>query len=264
MFTSGSTGKPKGVQVPHRGVTRLVIGADYARFDATRVFLQLAPISFDASTLEIWVLLLHGATCVIAPPGVQSPNEIGQLVRKHRVTTLWLTSSLYNTVIDLAPSSLSSVSELLIGGEALSPSYVQQGLRLLPQTQIINGYGPTENTTFTCCYRISRSFDEKAPSVPIGRPISNTQVYVLDERQVPVPIGVAGELYIGGDGLARGYINRPELTAEKFVRNPFSDRAERPSLQDRRPGPLSVRWKHRVSRPYGRPGEDPRISDRTW
>ncbi len=221
-YTSGSTGKPKGVQVLHRGVTRLVLGAEYARFDASRVFLQLAPISFDASTLEIWGPLLQGATCVIAPPGAQSPEQIGQLLRKHQVTTLWLTSTLYNTVIDLAPSALSSVSELLIGGESLSPSHVQQGLRMLPQTQIINGYGPTESTTFTCCYRIPKQFNPGALSIPIGRPISNTQVYILDDRKNPVPIGVAGELHIGGDGLARGYVKRPDLTAEKFVHNPFS------------------------------------------
>jgi aspartate racemase len=222
IYTSGSTGKPKGVQVLHRGVARLVFGVEYARFDASRVFLQLAPISFDASTLEIWGALLHGATCVIAPSEVQTPQEIGQLVRNHQVTTLWLTSSLYNTVIDLTPSALSSVSELLIGGEALSPLHVQRGLRMLPQTQMINGYGPTENTTFTCCYRIPMQFDRNALSIPIGRPISNTQVYILDNRRNPVPVGVAGELHIGGDGLARGYVNCPELTAEKFIFNPFS------------------------------------------
>jgi aspartate racemase len=222
IYTSGSTGKPKGVQVPHRGVTRLVLGADYARFDASRVFLQMAPISFDASTLEIWGALLHGATCVIAPPRVHAPDEIGQLVRDHRITTLWLTSALYNTIIDLNPSALSSVSELLIGGEALSPSHVRRGLTMLPNTQLINGYGPTENTTFTCCYRIPRRLERPLGPIPIGRPIANTQVYILDHRRQPVPIGVVGELYTGGDGLARGYLNSPELTAEKFIANPFS------------------------------------------
>jgi amino acid adenylation domain-containing protein len=222
IYTSGSTGRPKGTTIPHRGVLRLLCGTDFARLDQSRIFLQLAPISFDASTLEIWGPLLHGAKCVVFPGRVPSPEELGWVIKEHRITTLWLTSSLFNEVIDQAPQALSSLNELLIGGEALSIAHVRRGLELLPETQIINGYGPTESTTFTCCYRIPRELPPKLASIPIGRPIANTRVYILDERHNPAPVGVAGELYIGGDGLARGYLNQPELTAKKFIPDPFS------------------------------------------
>jgi aspartate racemase len=222
VYTSGSTGSPKGTTIPHRGMLRLLCGTDFARLDQSRIFLQLAPISFDASTLEIWGPLLHGARCVLFPGRVPLLEDLGRVLKEQHITTLWLTSSLFNAVIDQAPQTLSSLDELLIGGEALSVAHVRRGLELLPNTQIINGYGPTESTTFTCCYRIPRELDTNLPSVPIGRPIANTLVYILDERLKPVPVGVAGELFIGGDGLARGYLNQPELTAEKFIPDPFS------------------------------------------
>jgi acyl carrier protein len=143
------------------------------------------------------------------------------VLKKHRVTTLWLTAALFNTVINEEPQALSVVKQLLIGGEALSVPHVRKGLALLPNTEIINGYGPTENTTFTCCYPIPRQLDDNLSSIPVGKPIGNTQVYILDPYLKPVPVGVAGELHIGGDGLARGYLNRLDLTAEKFIPNPF-------------------------------------------
>ncbi len=223
MYTSGSTGVPKGVEVPHRGVVRLLFGVDYVRLDAEQRFLHLAPTSFDASTFEIWGSLLHGGQCVLYPGRVPSPFELGELLHKHEINTLWLTASLFNAVIDGAPEALSGVRQLLIGGEALSVPHVRRALALLPQTQIINGYGPTESTTFTCCYSIPRPLEENLSSIPIGKPIGNTEVYILDSQLHPVPIGVAGELYIGGDGLARGYLNQPELTAEKFIEHPFSE-----------------------------------------
>ena len=226
IYTSGSTGQPKGVEVSHRGVLRLLFGVDYVRLDATQTFLQLAPISFDASTFEIWGALLHGGKCVLFPGNIPSPDELGDILYKHQVSTLWLTAALFNTVIDENPAALSGVRQLLIGGEALSVSHVQRALALLPQTQIINGYGPTESTTFACCYPIPRQLDETTGSIPIGRPIANTQVYILDSDLMPAPVGLPGELYLGGDGLARGYLDHPELTAERFVRNPFSDRQD--------------------------------------
>jgi amino acid adenylation domain-containing protein len=222
IYTSGSTGTPKGVEVPHRGVVRLLFGTEYADFNSTQTFLHLAPISFDAATFEVWGALLHGARCVLFPGKVPNPREIGELLHKHEVSTLWLTSSLHNTVIDEAPEALSGVRQLLIGGEALSVPHVKRALSCLPSTEVINGYGPTESTTFTCCYRIPRQLGEQLHSIPIGRPIGNTQVYILDRHLGPVPIGIAGELYIGGAGLARGYLNCAELTAEKFIPNPFS------------------------------------------
>jgi amino acid adenylation domain-containing protein len=222
IYTSGSTGKPKGVEVPHRGITRLLFGVGYMELDASQTFLHLAPISFDASTFEIWGALLHGARCVLFPGAVASPSELGEVLHKYNISTLWLTASLFNAVIDQSPKALSGVRQLLIGGEALSVSHVRKALSLLPKTQIINGYGPTESTTFTCCYPIPRQLDASITSIPIGRPIANTEVYLLDAHLSPVPIGVAGELHIGGDGLARGYLNRADLTAKKFILDPFS------------------------------------------
>jgi aspartate racemase len=222
MYTSGSTGEPKGVEIPHRGIARLCFGVDYVRLDANQTFLHMAPIAFDASTFEIWGALLHGARCALYPKETPSPKELAKLLKKHQVSTLWLTSALFNTVIDEAPEALKGVSQLLIGGEALSTFHVERALALLPQTQIINGYGPTESTTFTCCYPIPRELSASISSIPIGRPIGNSQVYILDRCHQPVPIGVTGELYIGGDGLARCYLNQPELTDQKFMLNPFS------------------------------------------
>ena len=222
MYTSGSTGGSKGVAVTHRGVLRLVLGTNYAKLNANQVILQLAPISFDAATFEIWGALLHGACCVLFPKnGVPDPKELGAIIEEYHVSILWLTASLFNTLIDEAPEVLSGVRELLIGGEALSVTHTHKALQLLPETQLINGYGPTENTTFTCCYQIPRRLGENLASIPIGRPIANTETYILDSHLHPVPIGVEGELYVGGDGLARGYLNRPELTAELFIRHPF-------------------------------------------
>ncbi len=221
-YTSGSTGRPKGVAIPHRGVVRLVFGTDFTPLDGNQTFLQLAPISFDAATLEIWGALLHGGCCVLYPGnGIPDPKTLQQVIRNWGVTTMWLTAALFNTLVAEAPESLHGVKEILTGGEALSVPHIRRAQELLPQTQLINGYGPTENTTFTCCYRIPRLLDANLTSVPIGRPISNTQVYILDQHLQPVPIGVPGELYIGGDGLAREYINRPDLTQERFIPNPF-------------------------------------------
>ncbi len=204
----------------------MLFGVDYVQVDTTQTVLHLAPISFDAATFEVWGSLLHGGKCVLFPGKVPDAKELGVVLKKHQVTTLWLTAALFNTVINEEPQALSEVKQLLIGGEALTVQHVKKGLAELPNTEIINGYGPTENTTFTCCYRIPRQLDDNLSSIPIGKPIGNTQVHILDSHLNPVPIGVPGELHIGGDGLARGYLNRPELTAEKFIANPFSNEPE--------------------------------------
>jgi aspartate racemase len=216
-FTSGSTGEPKGVCITQRGVVRLVRGAGYTTFSPADVFLQLAPVGFDASTFEIWGALLNGARLVVFPAGTFSLAELGAFIVERRVTTLWLTAGLFHALVEHSLDSLRHVRQLLAGGDTLSPAHVQKVLLALPQCRLINGYGPTENTTFTCCHRITRGDG----AIPIGRPIANTDVYILDAAQQPVPIGVPGELWVGGDGLARGYLNRPELTAEKFVVHPF-------------------------------------------
>jgi len=222
-YTSGSTGRPKGVAIPHRAVARLVFGTNFTELDGNQTLLQLAPISFDAATLEIWGALLHGGCCVLFPSdGIPDPQDLKAVIQNYGVTTMWLTAALFNTIIAESPESLLGVKELLTGGEALSPSFIRLAQKHLPETQLINGYGPTENTTFTCCYRIPRPLGDQVTSVPIGRPITNTQVYILDAYGEPVPIGVLGELHVGGAGLAREYINRPDLTAEKFIPDPFN------------------------------------------
>ncbi len=226
LYTSGSTGVPKGVEVPHRAVVRLLFGGEFLGPDATQVFLHLAPLAFDASTFEIWAGLSGGGQCVLYPESLPTASQLGEVIRRHRVTTLWLTSSLFNSVIAESPESLRPLRQLIIGGEALSVPHVRRALEWGPETQLFNGYGPTESTTFACTYRIPRDFDAAAGSVPIGRPIGNTQVYVLDGRRQPVPVGIPGELYIAGDGLARGYLNRSELTRRSFVQHPFSSDRE--------------------------------------
>lgn len=221
MYTSGSTGVPKAVLVPHRGIVRLVKESGFARLDSTCVFLHMAPPAFDASTFEIWGPLLNGGCAVLYSGRRAALAEIGQAIQRHRVTTLWLTSSLFNAVVDESPEILAPIRQLLIGGEALSVRHVSKALQLLPETEIINGYGPTECTTFACCYSVPRSLDPNAASVPIGTPIGNTTAYILDERCEPVPVGVPGELYLGGDGVALGYLHRPDLTEAAFLPDPF-------------------------------------------
>jgi aspartate racemase len=219
MYTSGSTGKPKGVAVTHKNIVRLVKNTNYADFTPDEVFLQFATISFDASTFEIWGSLLNGARLALMPAGPASLDELARALKHYRVTTLWLTAGLFHLMVDTHLDALRGLRQLLAGGDVLSVPHVKKVLRELPSCKLINGYGPTENTTFTCCFPVS------APAVngtvPIGHAISNTNVYVLDQYLNPAPLGIPGELYIGGDGLARGYLNRPELTAERFIRDPF-------------------------------------------
>jgi amino acid adenylation domain-containing protein len=225
MYTSGSTGVPKGVEIVHRGIVRLLFGQDFAQFGDKEVILQAAPVSFDASTFEIWGALLHGAKCVLYPGRVVTARELHEAIKKYQVTTLWLTSSLFNAVVDEEPEALAPLRQLLTGGEALSVSHVRRARERLSDVELINGYGPTEATTFACTFRIPRQLDAGTSTIPIGRPIANTRVYVLDGQGEPVPVGTTGELYIGGDGVGRGYLNRPELTAERFVEDRFSGEA---------------------------------------
>jgi amino acid adenylation domain-containing protein len=223
MYTSGSTGRPKGTCVPHRSVVRLVRETNFIEAGPDECFLQFAPVSFDASTLELWGPLLNGARLAVMPAGQPSLEELGRALRRHGVTTLWLTAGLFHSMVDHRLEDLLGVRQLLAGGDVLSPPHVSRFLRAAgPSSWLINGYGPTENTTFTCCHRM-RGGEEVGNSVPIGRPIANTRAYVLDARMEPVPVGAVGELYAAGDGLAHGYLNRPELTAERFVPDPFSD-----------------------------------------
>ncbi|MBC6417957.1 MAG: amino acid adenylation domain-containing protein, partial [Prochloron sp. SP5CPC1] len=220
MYTSGSTGQPKGVGVTHRNIVRLVKNTNYAQFTSNDVFLQLASVSFDAATWEIWGSLLNGSRLVLFPEPKPSLETLGQVIGQHQVTALCLTAGLFHLMVDERLEDWQSLRILMAGGDVLSVSHVQKCCQTLPHCQFINGYGPTENTTFTCCYPVptGASFGQ---SIPIGRPIANTRVYILDGQHQPVPIGVTGELYLGGDGVARGYLNRPELNAERFIASPF-------------------------------------------
>jgi amino acid adenylation domain-containing protein len=224
IYTSGSTGVPKGVEVTHKNVARLLFGVNYARFEGRPRILQMASVSFDASTFEVWGALLHGGCCVLYPERVPSFEGIATNVARHGIELMWLTASLFNAVIDNAPEALNGVKQLLVGGEALSVGHIKRAQERIGDVVLTNGYGPTESTTFACCHRIEAvRGDERG--IAIGRPIGNTQVYILDQWMEAVGVGVYGELYIGGEGLARGYLQRPELTAERFVPHPYSGRA---------------------------------------
>lgn len=223
IYTSGSTGTPKGVTIEQHSVVRLVRNTNYAKLGPDEVLLQLAPIFFDAATFEIWGALLNGGKLVIAPARALSTREIGEIIRDRQITTLFLTTSLFHRMADERVEDLRPLRQLISGGDVLLPGLVRKAALT---TLVIDGYGPTENTTFTSCFAVTDLAKVEA-RVPIGKPVANTQVYILDEQMEPVPVGVAGELYAGGEGLARGYLNRFDLTAEKFVPNPFSNAGER-------------------------------------
>jgi amino acid adenylation domain-containing protein len=241
MYTSGSTGRPRGVVIPHRAVARLVLRQSFADFGPSLRTLLLAPLAFDASTFEFWAPLLHGGTCVIFPDRNLDPQSLERALREGRVNCLWLTAALFNQLLDLRPSALESVAHILTGGEVLSVPHIVKARALLPRTRLTNGYGPTECTTFACTHAIGPDEAFTGGSVPIGRPIANTSAYVLDARGQPVPIGIPGELYLGGDGLALGYLGQPELTAERFVPDPFGRKTgeEPKETQDAKEGDRS-------------------------
>jgi amino acid adenylation domain-containing protein/non-ribosomal peptide synthase protein (TIGR01720 family) len=221
LYTSGSTGRPKGVCTTHQGITHLVKSPNYVTLTASEVLLQAAPLTFDAATFEIWGALLNGGKLVLLSAQLPSLQELAQAIVSHQITTLWLTAGLFNLMVDEQLNALQSVRQLIAGGDVLSVGHLRRAFKTLKNTRIINGYGPTEATTFTCCYTVTQAEVDAAPSVPIGYPLAHTQIYVLDTNLQPVPAGIPGELYIGGAGVARGYLNRPDLTAERFIPNPF-------------------------------------------
>ena len=219
-YTSGSTGTPKGAVINHHNVVRLVKNANYIKLTPDDVFLHLAPLSFDASTFEIWGALLNGAKLVVSPDGPLDIPNLRRIIAKSDVSVLWLTAALFHRVVDEDLPAIAGVRQLLAGGDVLSVPHVRKLVAAQNGGRLINGYGPTEGTTFSACFPVSGQSDFY-DAVPIGRPISNTQVYVLDGGLEPVPAGVSGELYIAGSGLARGYVGRAGLTAERFVADPF-------------------------------------------
>jgi len=225
IYTSGSTGKPKGVMVDHRAIRRLVLNNGYAKFEARdRVAFASNP-AFDATTMEIWAPLLNGARIVVIDQAaLLESTRFGQTLKQHSVNILWLTVGLFNSYADLLIAEFSSLRYLIVGGDALDPRTISRVLRSNPPQHLLNGYGPTETTTFAATYEVT-SVSDDARSIPIGKPIANTRIYILDGEGEVVPVGVAGEISIGGAGVARGYLNRGDLTAERFVPDPFSAEA---------------------------------------
>ncbi|MEH2127083.1 non-ribosomal peptide synthase/polyketide synthase [Nostoc sp.] len=224
IYTSGSTGTPKGVAVTHQAVNRLVFNTNYVQLSPSDRVAQAANIAFDAATFEIWGALLHGAKLVIINKSVLlTPKEFAANMRFHEVSVLFLTTALFNQLANFVPQAFSSLRYLLFGGEAVDPRWVQEVLEKGAPQQLLHVYGPTENTTFSSWYLV-KDLPTTATTIPIGRPISNTQIYIFDQNLQPVPVGVPGELYIGGVGLAQGYFNARELTQEKFIPNPFGGR----------------------------------------
>jgi amino acid adenylation domain-containing protein/non-ribosomal peptide synthase protein (TIGR01720 family) len=219
IYTSGSTGLPKGSLIEQKSVLRLVLNTNYININESDRILPTGSLAFDASTFEIWGSLLNGAGLCLPPkPSLLETTELKRILQQYEVTTIWLTSSLFNQLLDADISMFKGLKNLLTGGEKLSAVHIRKVREAYPNLTVINGYGPTENTTFTTCYRIEDHFET---DIPIGSPITNTTVYILDSNGQPAPIGVPGEICTGGEGLARGYLNQPYLTAEKFVPNPF-------------------------------------------
>ncbi|NOJ74062.1 non-ribosomal peptide synthetase, partial [Paenibacillus alvei] len=219
MYTSGSTGNPKGVVVEQRNVVRLVRQAGYIPFSAEDRMAQTGAIGFDASTFEVFGALLNGGSLYPIPrETLLDAPALAAFVHRHQLTTMWLTSPLFNQLVQKDAAMFAGLQHLIIGGDALSPVHVNQVLRSSPELSLWNGYGPTENTTFSTCFLIDRAYEEH---IPIGKPIGNSTAYVVNKQNHLNPVGVPGELCLGGDGVARGYLNQPDMTADKFVSNPF-------------------------------------------
>ncbi|GLY53550.1 amino acid adenylation domain-containing protein [Lentzea sp. NBRC 102530] len=215
MYTSGSTGKPKSVMIEHRNITNLVTGANYVTVTPADRILQLAPVAFDAATFEIWGALLNGARVVLAPPGVVQAEELGDLLRANEISVLWLTAALFHRQIDVDVAAFKGLHTVLTGGDVVSVPHVRQLRESVPELQVVNGYGPTETTTFATCHRIG-AHEDLGGAIPIGTPLQNVDVVVVDAEGKPTE--EAGELWIGGAQVARGYWKRQDLTDEKFVR----------------------------------------------
>ncbi|MGD2084798.1 MAG: amino acid adenylation domain-containing protein [Candidatus Aminicenantes bacterium] len=214
IYTSGSTGRPKGVMVEHRNVARLVKNTNFIDFKPEDRILQTGALEFDASTFEIWGALLNGLTLHLAPKEkLLNPGLLKKIIILNNITTIWLTAPLFNRMVQSGVDIFAGLGNLLVGGDVLSPPHINQIRRRFPRLNIINGYGPTENTTFSTTFLIEKEYTH---NIPIGKPISNSTAYIVDKNNHLLPIGTAGELWVGGDGVSRGYLNNPELTAEKF------------------------------------------------
>lgn len=214
--------------VTHRNVIRLVQNTNFVNFREDDCILQTGSLVFDASTFEIWGALLNGLRLVLVDKmTILDESALAEAIARHGVTMMWLTSPLFTQLAEKNPKLFLPMRTLLVGGDVLSPKHIYRVREASDPITIINGYGPTENTTFTACYEIA---GERPGSIPIGKPIANSTAYVVNAFGKLQPIGVPGELWAGGDGVARGYLNRSDLTAEKFIDSPF-----RPGNESTRP-----------------------------
>ncbi len=259
MFTSGTTGTPKGVVLPHRSVIRMLVDTDWLQLGPDTVTLHSSAFAFDTSIIDLFGALLHGGTVVIPQDGTLSIADLSAAVESHGVNTLWLTSGLFHAVADAHPEAFAQVGQVIVGGDIVSPLHVAKVRQSCPGLRVINGYGPTESNV-TNAHEITPADLSTGQPLPIGRAVPGTQIYILDEALRPVPTGMIGELCIAGRGLALGYWNRPELTAEKFIAAPWD-----PDLRlvpVGRPDDGSGQWRAAVLRADGHPGEDPRFPGR--
>lgn len=221
MFTSGSTGTPKGTLIEQRSVTRLVKSSDFHQIKAGERILQTGALAFDASTFEIWGALLNGGCCIL-PKGktLLEIESFGELLESSKVDTMFITTGLFNQLVDLSINSFVHLKTVLTGGEKVSLTHINRLKLNHPNLRLLHVYGPTENTTFSTWYEIR---EEHKYDVPIGKPIANSEIFILDKNNHLLPIGVPGEIHCGGPGLARGYLNQPDLIDRQFIQHPFSD-----------------------------------------
>ncbi|MEV7504119.1 amino acid adenylation domain-containing protein [Streptomyces sp. NPDC093018] len=244
MFTSGSTGTPKGVAASHRALAATFLGPDYLHFGPEQSYLQCSPISWDAFALEVFGPLLHGGTCVLQPGQHTDPHQIVELVERHRITTLQMSASLFNHMLDEHPAVFAVVREAMTAGEAASPTHTARALADHPHLHLINGYGPAESMGFTTTHALTTDTDT-ATTIPIGGPVTGKNAYVLGPRLELLAPNTPGELYVAGHGLAHGYIGQPALTADRFTANPYGP----PGSRMYRTGDLA-RWNHRGELEY--------------
>ena len=246
MFTSGTTGRPKGVVLPHRSIIRMLVDTDWLELSPDTVTLHSSAFAFDTSIIDLFAALLHGGKVVIPPDGALTIQQLADAIAGQDVNTLWLTSGLFHAIADLRPEVFVSVDQVIVGGDVVSPVQVEKVMNACPRVTVINGYGPTESNV-TNSHRITRDDLRSGQALPIGRAVPGTQIYIVDEDLRPVESGVQGELCISGRGLALGYHDRPELTAEKFVQAPWD-----PELRIYRSGDIAMDPGDGVIRFFGR------------
>ncbi|TCP55914.1 amino acid adenylation domain-containing protein [Tumebacillus sp. BK434] len=223
MYTSGSSGQPKGCKITHRNILRLVFGPDFVDFGPEQVILQTGSPAFDASTFEVWGALLHGGTLVlVGEEDLLEAERLQAALHKHAVRTMWLTSPLFNRFCEENPAMFATLETLVVGGDALSVRHIRRAQEHAPHLRVVNGYGPTENTTFSTTHLVTAQ-DLERERIPIGKPLAHSTVYIVDQGLQLLPPGAIGEICVGGDGVGLGYLNKPEQTAKQFLPDPFAE-----------------------------------------